>query len=279
MDAFNSDTDMILCAIGGDDTYKLLPFLFGHDELKNAVSDKVFLGFSDTTVNHLMLHKVGLNTFYGQSFLADVCELSPSMLPYTESYFTELIETGTVKRITPSGVWYDSREDFGPEAVGTCLPEHINSGFELLQGAPVFTGKVLGGCIDTLYDLFNNERYSDSVELCERYGLFPTLDDWKGRILLLETSEEQPAPEKYRLMLRALKSTGVFSAVSGVLIGKPYNENHFREYKRILVEEIALPSLPIVTNINVGHALPRCIIPFGTEAKVDVGKQEISFIA
>ena len=45
------EVDMILCAIGGDDTYRLLPYLFGHDELKNAVSRKIFLGFSDTTVN------------------------------------------------------------------------------------------------------------------------------------------------------------------------------------------------------------------------------------
>ena len=65
--------DMILCAIGGDDTYRLLPYLFENDELKNAVSEKIFLGFSDSTINHLMLNKVGLRTFYGQAFLSDVC--------------------------------------------------------------------------------------------------------------------------------------------------------------------------------------------------------------
>ena len=30
------EIDMILCAIGGDDTYRLLPYLFGKDELKKA---------------------------------------------------------------------------------------------------------------------------------------------------------------------------------------------------------------------------------------------------
>ncbi len=85
------EIDMILCAIGGDDTYRLLPYLFDRNELQNAVSDKVFLGFSDTTINHFMLHKVGINSFYGQSFLADICELDQQMLPYTERYFSELI--------------------------------------------------------------------------------------------------------------------------------------------------------------------------------------------
>ena len=37
--------DMILCAIGGDDTYRMLPYLFEHNELADAVSNKVFLGF------------------------------------------------------------------------------------------------------------------------------------------------------------------------------------------------------------------------------------------
>ena len=83
------DTDMILCAIGGDDTYRLLPYLFDNDELKNAVSDKIFLGFSDTTINHFMLHKLGLNTFYGQAFLTDICERSSEMLPYTRKYFED----------------------------------------------------------------------------------------------------------------------------------------------------------------------------------------------
>ena len=32
------DIDMILCAIGGDDTYRLLPYLFDNNELADAVS-------------------------------------------------------------------------------------------------------------------------------------------------------------------------------------------------------------------------------------------------
>ena len=87
------EIDMILCALGGDDTYRLLPYLFEHDALRQAAHNKIFLGFSDTTINHLMLHKVGLNTFYGQAFLPDVCELDTEMLPYTRRYFEELIRT------------------------------------------------------------------------------------------------------------------------------------------------------------------------------------------
>lgn len=270
--------DIILCAIGGDDTYRLLPYLFDHDALKRAVTDKIFLGFSDTTMNHFMLHKVGLNTFYGQAFLPDVAELDTEMLPYTKKYLDALLSTGRIEEIAPSDVWYEERTSFDETQMGTKRISHPNRGFELLQGAPVFSGKILGGCIDSIYDIFNGDRYGDSPSLCRQYGLFPSLEDWTGKILLLESSEEKAVPEKYRRMLRALKETGIFAVLNGVIAGKPMDEVYYQEYKQLLVEEIGNPRLPILYNVNVGHATPRCIIPFGIEAEVDFTKQRIRFL-
>ena len=271
------EIDMILCSIGGDDTYRLLPYLFGHNELRRAVTDKIFLGFSDTTVNHMMLHKVGLPTFYGQAFLPDVCELGPAMLPYTEHYFAELLRTGTIREVAPSDVWYESRTDFSPTQIGVTPAAHPDDGFRLLQGDPAFRGEILGGCIDTLYDFFDGTRHADMPLLCQKYGLFPTAEDWQGKILLLETSEEQMPPEKYRAALTHLRRAGVFDAVSGVLIGKPMNRKYENAYRQILVEVIDDPTLPVVCNLNIGHAAPRCILPFGIEARVDVDAQKITF--
>ena len=271
------EIDMILCAIGGDDTYRLLPYLFGSDELADAVQEKIFLGFSDTTINHFMLHKVGLCTFYGQAFLPDICELGPAMLPYTRNYFEELINTGTIRKIVPSDIWYEERRLFSPDQVGKQLISHPDRGFELLQGAGVFSGKILGGCIDSIYDFFIGDRYADMPVLCKKYGLFPEAEEWKGRILLLESSEERMPPEKYRQALEYLKEAGVFDTVSGVLIGKPIDEMFAQEYKKLLIKVIDRPDLPIVFNLNVGHAAPRCIIPFGIDAVVDVEKQSICF--
>lgn len=274
----NPEIDMILCAIGGDDTYRLLPYLFEQNELADAVSNKIFLGFSDTTINHFMFHKVGMKTFYGQSFLADICELSKDMLPYTKKCFEELIRTGTIKEVKPSEYWYEGRTDFGVDQIGIPLKQHINSGFELLQGDPVFAGEIFGGCIDSIYDIFYGDRYEDMPILCEKYSLFPDVEDWTGKILLLESSEEKMSPQKYRKALLAIKEKGIFDVISGLMIGKPMDEVYAQEYKQILVDTINNPSLPIAYNINIGHAQPRCIIPFGVEAIVDVGHQVIRFL-
>lgn len=278
LEAFrDSEIDMILCAIGGDDTYRLLPYLFENDELRETVTDKIFLGFSDTTVNHMMLHKVGLKTFYGQAFLSDVCEIGPEMLPYSRGFFEELITTGTIREIRPSGIWYEERKSFDPSEVGTEPVSHPDTGFELLQGPPVFSGKILGGCIDSLHDFFDGNRYADMPVLCEKYHLFPDREAWRDRIILLESSEEKPSPEIYRRSLEFLKNRGVFDAVSGVLTGKPMDRTYETEYREILVDVIDHPDLPIVCNLNIGHAQPRCIIPFGVEAHVDVKNQVIRF--
>ena len=225
-----------------------------------------------------MLHKVGMKTFYGQSFLADVCELDKDMLPYTKKYFEELISIGTIKEVRPSDIWYEGRTNYGIDQVGTPLKSHSDHGFEWLQGNPVFSGEILGGCIDSIYDFFNGDRYADMPLLCKKYRLFPKKEDWAGKILLLESSEEKMSPEKYRKTVMALKETGIFDVISGILIGKPMDGTYEQEYKQILVDIIDHPSLPIVCNINIGHAQPRCIIPFGVKATVDIYHQVIRFI-
>lgn len=276
--AFKDDSiDMILCAIGGDDTYRLLPYLFENNELEKVAKQKIFLGFSDTTMNHFMLNKVGIKTFYGQAFLPDICELSNEILPYSKHFFEELINNGRIKEIYPSDVWYNEREDFSEKSIGISMEEHQNRGFELLRGNTKFEGQILGGCLETIFDIFDNSRYEDTVYLCKKYSLFPSLNEWENKILLIETSEERPKPELFRKMILKLHEYGIFDVISGLIVGKPQNEEYYEEYKQILLDEIKNQDLSIVYNINIGHSTPRCIIPFGVNAKVDIERQIIEF--
>lgn len=275
--AFADDRiDMILCAIGGNDTYRLLPSLFENDALKNVVSNKIFLGFSDSTANHFVLHNLGVKSFYGQSFLADVCELDKDMLPYTLSYFQELVQTGKIAKLVPSPVWYEERKDYGPNALGTSRMAHENLGFDLLKGAASFSGPILGGCLETIYDMLDNSQHEDSVALSKKYHLFPDLRDWEGKILLLESSAPIAQPDYFRKMLLRLKETGIFAVINGLLVGRPVDGTAYDVYKSVLLDVIDT-DIPIVYNLNVGHATPRAILPFGVLAHVTVDKQEIIF--
>ena len=125
--------------------------------------------------------------------------------------------------------------------------------------------------------MFDNSGAVDTVSVCNKYNLLPKLDDWKNKILLLETGEEKPNPNLFKKMINAIKRYGIFDVLSGVLVGKPQNETYYDEYRKILLEEISNKDLSVVYNLNIGHATPRCIIPFGVDTEVDIDKQVIIF--
>lgn len=278
-DAFMDDSIAgIICAIGGDDTYRLLPYLLEDEEFIDAVhkSPKLFTGFSDTTINHLMFYKLGLSTYYGPNFICDLAEISDEMLPYSKKAFESYIEGNEYREITSSEIWYQERTDFSKEAVGTERISHREEhGFELLRGKECFEGRLLGGCLESLYDILTTTRYEDEKAVCEKYGLFPDIEEWKEKILFIETCEEKPVPEQFEKEIAILKEKGVFDVVSGVLVGKPQDEAYYDEYKNILVKVVNNPDLPIVYNVNFGHATPRCTLQYGAMARVDMKRKII----
>lgn len=278
-DAFMDDSIAgIICAIGGDDTYRLLSYLLEDEEFIDAVhkSPKLFTGFSDTTINHLMFYKLGLSTYYGPNFICDLAEISDEMLPYSKKAFESYIEGNEYREITSSEIWYQERTDFSKEAVGTERISHREEhGFELLQGKECFEGRLLGGCLESLYDILTTTRYEDEKAVCEKYGLFPDIEEWKEKILFIETCEEKPVPEQFEKEIAILKEKGVFDVVSGVLVGKPQDEAYYDEYKNILVKVVNNPDLPIVYNVNFGHATPRCTLQYGAVARVDMKRKII----
>ena len=278
-DAFMDDSIAgIIRAIGGDDTYRLLPYLLEDEEFIDAVhkSPKLFTGFSDTTINHLMFYKLGLSTYYGPNFICDLAEISDEMLPYSKKAFESYIEGNEYREITSSEIWYQERTDFSKEAVGTERISHREEhGFELLQGKECFEGRLLGGCLESLYDILTTTRYEDEKAVCEKYGLFPDIEEWKEKILFIETCEEKPVPEQFEKEIAILKEKGVFDVVSGVLVGKPQDEAYYDEYKNILVKVVNNPDLPIVYNVNFGHATPRCTLQYGAVARVDMKRKII----
>lgn len=270
----------IICAIGGDDTFRLLPYLM-NDEFKEIVQNnpKIFTGFSDTTINHLMFYQLGLQTFYGPAFITDLGEIAKDMLLYTQRWFESFLKDRPLTVIGPSLVWYEERKDFSVKAINTDRVYHFEArGYELLQGSPIFQGKLLGGCLESLYDCLEGKRYPEEKIICDKYKIFPELTHWQNKILFIETSEACPKPEVFKNELMRLKETGIFKVINGIIVGKPQDEKYYEEYKNVLVEVIADKTLPILYNINFGHATPRCVLPYNLEVLVDSQNYQIKFL-
>ena len=269
----------IISAIGGDDTFRTIPYLMEDEEFIAAVrkNPKFFLGFSDTTNNHFMFHKLGMQTFYGQAFITDLAELADEMLPYTKNAFSECFSQQSGRKIVSSDTWYNERTDFSEASVGLNRKSHREThGYELLKGNSVFNGELLGGCIESMYDMITSKRYQEQGEIIRKYKIFPEPDEWNGKILFAETSEECPEPDKLAHMLETFRNYGIFERVSGIIIGKPQNETYYNEYKDIWIEALKEIDISALYNVNFGHAVPRTILPYGAEACVDAKNKIIT---
>ena len=266
----------IICAIGGRDGYKVLPHILGDKNACQIIKNnpKVFLGYSDSTTHHLMLSKLGLNTFYGQAFLTDLAELDSDMLPYSKFWFLNLFIGQKNIELSPSEVWYHERTDFSPKAMGTSRQMELeNLGFVSLCKGGKATGELFGGCIDVIYNALSPE-FEDEKQIFAKFDIIPQNNAQK--ILFLETSDEKVSPQKFRKMLSALKNRKFFDGAAGVLFGKPQDEVHMQEYMQIVREELA--NHKVLLNLNFGHAFPHCIMPYGVKVVADFDNCTVQFV-
>ncbi|ARU90984.1 Microcin C7 resistance MccF family protein [Spiroplasma clarkii] len=266
----------IICAIGGEDTYRILPYLMEDAEFKNLVKSnpKIFIGYSDSTINHLMFQSLGLTTFYGHAFLVDFAELDQAMLPYSRQSFEMMFTNQAVQEIKSSPVWYEERKTYGVENLNRPRVSHQEThGFLTLRGTGMRTGKLWGGCLESIYEALVGERYPEQKEVCQKYELFKTNFTTKDLIVFLETSEEQPTPAKYQVMLQTLIDNQLLANAQALIMGKPQDESYFTQYQEILVALTKDLQIPVLYNINFGHAHPKTILPYGVTAQVDFDKK------
>lgn len=269
MDAFKDKSiKAIICMIGGDDTIRLLPYI-DYDVINK--NPKIFMGYSDTTINHLMLYKAGLVSFYGPCLMVEFAE-NKQMHKYTADYIKKtLFSRDPVIEITSSDRWTSEFLDWADPK--NCLRERRMTseihGYEVLQGTGSVRGRLLGGCLGVLQMAVGTE-------------IWPSLEEWEDKLLFLETGEDYPTPENISYFLRNLHAQGIFQKIRGLIIGKPLDEKYYEEYKKVYIQvirnEANLPDLPILYNVNCSHTSPICILPYGIMAEINCERKRLTII-
>ena len=282
-DAFADDSIKgIITAIGGFDTFRTYEYLMDDQEFINNVRNnpKVFSGFSDTTMNHLMFYRLGLETFYGPAIITDFAELDNEMIPYTKEYFELLTNDTEYFEIKSSPIWYSDRDSYGIEQIGTSRKVNEEThGYELLNGQGTVEGILWGGCIDTIYNAYTGKRFNGDFsyepDMVNKYNILPTIDEYKEMILFFETSDLQPTPDELKEYLEEFKKRNILQSAKGIIFGKPKDEKYYEEYKQVISEIFKDIKTPILYNLNFGHSVPRCIIPYGANTTVDFDNKKV----
>jgi len=255
----------IFSCIGGDDTIRLLPFI---DYTVIHDNPKIFIGYSDTTVNHFMCYKAGLSSIYGAAILSDFAE-NIQMPEYTVNWLKKaLFSSDPIGEIAPSPTWTSQRLQWIIENKGNARNFEPNRSHELLQGNGKIKGHLIGGCIEVFDWLRGTE-------------LFPAVDDFCGAILFLESSEEMPLPNNILYTLRAFGAMGILERINGILFGKPYNDKYYDEYKTMIKKALAeygRSNLPVLCNLSFGHCEPKFCTPYGAMAEIDCDNAAFSIL-
>lgn len=271
MEAFQ-DTRIraVFSAIGGDDTIRLLPYI-DFDVIRN--NPKIFTGFSDTTSNHFMMYKAGLISYYGASVMTNFAEYV-KINDFTARMIRDtLFEPKPTLEIPSAPYWYDDEDEkiwWKEENIHTLRQYHPEEiGYEILQGSGAVEGELLGGCLDVFIELFGTV-------------IWPSKDEWAGKIMFLETSETDMSSEYLTWVLRGLAAQGLFDVIKGIIVGKPARRSKYESYKEVYQTvvggEAGHPELPILYNVNFGHAEPIGIIPYGIRCRLDADRKALTLL-
>ena len=259
----------IFTSIGGDDSIRLLPFL-DLDVIRN--NPKIFMGYSDNTIQHLVCYQAGLVSFYGPSIMAEFAE-NGGMFPYmVRSLHKTLFSSETVGEIQPSkSGWTAEHLDWAdPDNQNIKRTLTPSSGWTFLQGQGIHRGHLVGGCLDVL-------DWTRGTQIFPQY--------WQNAILFIETSEEAPPPETVTRILRVFGTMGILQQLSGILFGRPGGDlspDTFADYDRailqVVCDELGLTGLPIITRMDFGHTAPMFVLPYGVQAEINCETKTFSII-
>ncbi len=270
MNAYSSDTDLILSVGGGELMNEMLPYV--NFELIKSLPPKWFMGFSDNT--HLT---------YTLTTIADVITIYGSNAPTFFEKPLRLNQLDSLKMLNGEKEFYgyekwnkpNFKKKFDPTLKKEINPLHKFRYMSKKVITPYnwendVEGRLLGGCLDCLI-MICGTSFDKTKEFIDRHN--------EGIIWYLEACDLSPLG--IRRALFQLKEAGWFKTAKAFLIGRPlcwdnlsFGIDRFEAVKGVLDDL----NVPILFDVDLGHYSPSMPIKNGAIAKVSYENNNIHFI-
>ncbi len=260
----------ILSNIGGTESVRLLPLV---DANAIRAHPKVFMGCSDTTIQHVAFFNAGVASFYGPSLMTDLAE-NGGIHPYTaDAVRSALFSPEPMGDLSPAPEWTEQFLDWADPSNQLKRRAFVASpGWTWLQGLDhdLVEGHLLGGCIDVL-------------EMLKGTPWWPAPSAWEGAVLYFETSEEAPEPRLVERWLRNYASQAILGSAAGILLGRPYGYTiekrvHLHAAIRKVLAEAGRSNLPVVADMDFGHTSPTGVLPNGGRVRINPGNRRVTVL-
>lgn len=259
----NNDAKAIICAAGGDFILEVLPYI-NFDIIKNNI--KWIQGYSDpTALLYTITTKLDIATIYSNNFTAfgmnpwhqsleDNIKILAGELIEQQSF--SKYESGYTKYLNGDETYILDKEVYWENLNN----EEIN-----------IKGRIIGGCIDVLSELFGT-KFDYTNKFLDKYK-----DD--GIIWYFDNCEL--TSEGLIRFLWKMQNMNYFKYCKGIIFGRSatvssYYDISFKDAINHSLEEL---NIPIIINTDLGHVSPRMTIINGAIANIKSkdGKGSIKF--
>ncbi|WP_091231321.1 S66 peptidase family protein [Microbacterium sp. 3J1] len=264
----------IVATIGGDDQVLVVPHL---DPTLALADPKPFLGYSDNTNILNWLWSLSIRGYYGGS---TAVHLGPGPAVddvHRRSLLAALLDGGAIELTEPGESEDVGRRWADPRALTEYGDRVATEPWTWSGPAARVEGRTWGGCLEVI----------DQLALVDR---LPPIEDLRGGILLLETSEERPAASWVARWLRGLGERGILGAVAGVAVARPPvsdfdfhpspdEADALRAAQRDAVVDVVSrynPDAVVCVGVPFGHTRPQWIVPFGGTMALDGETRTVS---
>lgn len=245
----NPEVKAIITNMGGDDSYRLLPYL-DYELIRSH--PKIYMGFSDITTTCCCFAHAGVMNYYGPGLLTPIAQ--PGRLDeYTENAMRKALFSGeTIGRVEPcrrytSIEWRDLPE--------SDITWQDNPGYQLIQGHGKVCGRLIGGCMGPLQQIMGTE-------------IFPGRELWEGSIIFMENISPYNSALAALHGWRALAASGALDVCAGI-ITPAMSEKDEQMLLKVLRQEVHREDLPVLEGVDFGHRTPMTVLPVGAMAELD----------
>ncbi len=255
----NPETGYIVSAKGGDYQYQMLPLMDWDAVRRNP---KWIQGYSDNTT---LLFKITAEQDIATVYCGNFGDFG--MDPWHRS-ISENLEFIEGKRTSQDSFPYHE-SGFKDRITGKeGISEDEATFWDSACGDAVFSGRLIGGCMDVL-DWFSRENTADPSPFVSRYS-------GEGIIWFMETYDmDSGRTEK---MFARMSEQGWFEGVSGFVFGRPlfFSGGNYRE---TVCRALGKYDVPVVFGADTGHIAPRMTFINGAYSTFEVsgGKCKLSY--
>ena len=277
----NEEIKGIICNQGGDDSYRVLPYI---DTQVIHDNPKVFMGYSDIATWTAVYTFSGVRSYYGPNVLTPIAQ--PGKLDeYTEDairrtlFSNEVIgEIKSSPKNTPIDWCTTYKIKKGSEEI-QCerfpdndaiedpndeIPWVSGTGYKVLQGSGKVRGHIIPVCGGPLWQIMGTR-------------FFPSADVWEDSIVAFEHCNVYGSKLAGYHELQSFAASGVFDKAKAILTG-PLDDDSKETLFKVILNEVRRPDMVIVENVDFIHRTPMTVIPVGAQMEIDCDRPKIEIL-